>query len=88
MTALVDYITIATTGNSTEFGDLTDARRSASACASSIRGLWGGGGNPSLVDIIDFVTIATQGNAADFGNLNAAARESSSACSDCHGGLG
>ena len=87
MTAVIDYLTIAHTGNSTSFGDLTTARRSASACASSIRALWGAGGSPSLVDTIDFVTIMTEGDAVDFGNLDAN-RESGSACSNAHGGLG
>ena len=36
----IDYITIATTGNAADFGDLTAARRrAASASSGTVRGL-------------------------------------------------
>ena len=35
---LSEYITIATFGNGTDFGDLTDDRRSAGAFDNSVRG--------------------------------------------------
>lgn len=62
---VIDYITIATTGNALDFGDLTVARSGCSGLSSSTRGLTcGGGGN-----VIDYVTIASLGNAIDFGDL-------------------
>jgi hypothetical protein len=69
----IDYINIASTGNAIDFGNLSEARRRVSSCASSTRGVWGGGYSPDK-DTIDFVTIASTGNATDFGNLSVARR--------------
>ena len=68
----IDYITIATTGNATDFGDLTIARYSLGACSSSTRGVFGGGNTGSTSNVIDYVTIASAGNATDFGDLTVA----------------
>jgi hypothetical protein len=70
---IIDYITISSTGNATDFGDLTVARRRVSACASSTRGIWGGGYNPDR-NVLDYITISSTGNAADFGDLTVARR--------------
>jgi hypothetical protein len=85
----MDYITIATTGNATYFGDLTVARLYNSACSSTIRGVFGGGFNSSFAqtNVIDYITIATTGNATDFGDLTVA-RNHLAALSNAHGGLG
>ena len=65
----IDFITISTAGNATDFGDLTVARQWVfGAASSSVRGVWAGGSSP-LTDTIDFVTISITGNATDFGNL-------------------
>ena len=69
----IDYINIASTGDAIDFGNLTVARRRVSACASSTRGVWGGGYSPDK-DTIDFVTIASTGDATDFGNLSVTRR--------------
>ena len=37
------------------------------------RGLFAGGGTPSLVDTIDFINVDTNGDASDFGDISAAA---------------
>ena len=83
---VIQFITIATTGNATNFGDLTLARSYVSGCSSHIRGVFGGGNTPSNVNNIDFVTIATTGNASDFGDL-IEGRESLRATSNSHGGI-
>ena len=63
---VIEYISISTTGNSTDFGDLTVARNSGVGAASSTRGLFiGDGGN----NTVDYVTISTTGNAIDFGDM-------------------
>jgi hypothetical protein len=80
----IEYITIASTGNATDFGDLTVARNSGSACSNSTRGVFGGGTPTS--NVIDYITIATTGNATDFGDLTVA-RYALAACSNAHGGL-
>ncbi len=65
-TNTIDYITIATTGNSVDFGDCTTARaETAGGNGSRTRGLFAGGGD----NTIDYVTIASTGNATNFGDL-------------------
>ena len=81
---IIDYITIATTGGSTDFGDLTSTYRLLAACSSSTRGVFGGGYSGS--NVIQFVTIATTGNATDFGDLTIG-RQQLASCSNAHGGL-
>jgi len=65
----IDYITIATTGNATNFGDRSSTSAYGNAaCSSATRGCFGGG---DLINIIDYVTISSIGNAIDFGDLTA-----------------
>ena len=71
-TDVIDYITIASTGDATDFGNLTVARRAAASANSSTRGVFGGGHTPTVVNTIDYITIASTGNATDFGDLTAA----------------
>ena len=73
----ISYITIASTGNATDFGNLSSARQAISSCANKTYGLFGGGST----DTIDYVTIATTANAADFGNLSSS-KGGMGACSD------
>jgi hypothetical protein len=65
---VIDYITISSTGNSTDFGDLTSARsvRGALSNRTNERGCWCGG---ATVNLIDYITMSSTGNAADFGDL-------------------
>ena len=65
----IEYFTIASAGNSIDFGNL-DAQhfRNSAACSSSTRGLFFGGGHPSHYDTIEYVEINTLGNALDFGD--------------------
>ena len=66
----MDYITIATTGNALDFGDLGAVKRQSGGMASSTRGLsTGGGPSPALTKRIDYVTMSSQGGASDFGDL-------------------
>ena len=71
----IDYVTIATLGNATDFGDLTQARAGYSSGASSTRGVFGGGKMAPLAfsgiqNTIDYIEIPSTGNALDFGDLN------------------
>jgi hypothetical protein len=70
---MIDYITISTTGNAQDFGDVTVPRSYVSGCSSSTRGIIAGGyaASPGLAwnNTIEYVTIATIGNAQDFGDL-------------------
>ena len=87
-TDAIDFLTIATTGNTTDFGNLTDGRRRGSGLSNSIRGVFTGGYDPSAKNTIDYITIASTGNAQDFGDYSGASigRLGTSA-SDSHGGL-
>ena len=82
----IDFITISSTGNASDFGDLTQARYGLAACSSSTRGVFGGGYAPGGVNTIDFITISSTGNATDFGDLTQA-RYDLVALSNGHGGL-
>jgi hypothetical protein len=66
----IQYITISTTGNSQDFGDLTQQVFSSASFASDTRGFRAGGGvAPTNVNNIDYFTISSTGNAFDFGDL-------------------
>lgn len=82
---VIQYVTIATTGNATDFGDLTSARRNLGGTSSTIRALFAGG-TETPVNVIDYITIATTGNAVDFGDL-ITATYSPTGASSAHGGL-
>ena len=69
----IEYITISTLGNATDFGNLTGARKWGGAAASRTRGCWAGGA-PSN-NTIDYVTISSTGDAIDFGDRTQAATE-------------
>ena len=78
-TNVIEYITIASTGNATDFGDLSAIKTDCGGCSTSTKALFGGGtSNPgsspygSLTNSIDTVTIASTGNATDFGDLSVA----------------
>ena len=62
----IEFITISTTGNSQNFGDLTQIRWGLASFASRSRGIfYTGHATPAAVNTIDFVTIASTGNATD-----------------------
>ena len=83
---VIEFITIATLGNASDFGDLSVARSDFDGTSSSTRAIFGGGKTPSLSDVVDYVTILTTGNASDFGNLTSA-RKGAASSSNGHGGL-
>ena len=64
----VDFITISTAGNATDFGDQNGAGTYGSTTSDKTRGIIAGG-HPAHNDVIDFFTIASTGDATDFGNL-------------------
>ena len=84
---VIDYVTLASTGDAQDFGDLTDARKSCKAISNNTRGVNAGGLDPGYSNILDYITIASTGNAADFGDLTVARARISGIGSDSHGGL-
>ena len=61
--------TIATTGNSQDFGDLTHLETNGSGCSNSTRGVQMGGSNGTNDSVIDYFNLASAGNAVNFGDL-------------------
>tara|TARA_A100000164_G_scaffold236092_1_gene209682 strand:+ start:848 stop:2593 length:1746 start_codon:yes stop_codon:yes gene_type:complete len=87
----IQFITIATTGNATDFGDNTFIVRSIAACNNSLRAVYGGGNlapASATTNALSYVTIATTGNGQDFGDLIGARNlDNCVGSSDSHGGL-
>lgn len=81
---VIEYVTISTTGNATDFGDLTAARIYCAGAWNSTRSCVGGGGN-ATTNIIDYTTISTTGNAIDFGDLTASRANMCGTASDDRG---
>ena len=69
----IEFVTIATTGNGTDFGDMTVATRGPSGASSNTRGLMAG--SASTGNSIEYITMATTGNAKRFGDLFTARAE-------------
>ena len=65
---VIGYVTIATTGNAIDFGDLTQTMRGVQGLSSNTRGIFAGSSLP-VANVISFITIASTGNATDFGDL-------------------
>jgi hypothetical protein len=85
----IEYITFATTGNGTTFGDLTQARYEGASVSSGTRGCFIGGASINTAqNIIDYITIATTGNATDFGDTSVATRFNAGVSSETRGVYG
>ena len=65
----IEYATISTTGNTTDFGNLSAGRIYARSTANSTRGLIMGADTSPFGNVIEFVTVPSLGNTADFGDL-------------------
>ena len=64
---VIDYITMASTGDAADFGDLSGNKNTfPGVCSSFTRGLIGDASS------IDHITYASTGNAADFGDMSSA----------------
>ena len=64
----IEFVTIATTGDANDFGDLTIPKYAMGSFSSPTRGLFCGadpGTSPNTTDDVDFIEIATLGNAQD-----------------------
>ena len=72
----IDFITIATAGDATEYGDLASTTRGGlMSGGNATRGIVAGGGSPTYLatqTLIDFVTIDSLGNTSSFGDLSTA----------------
>ena len=70
----IQYLTIATLGDTLDFGDMTNNSGSGvqgmGATSSPTRGITFGGGTPTTINEINSITIGTLGNSVDFGDLS------------------
>ena len=88
----ISFNTIATTGNSVDFGDVSTNTGNGSACPDGTRCVMrlgsGDGGNTNTTNIIEFVQFATTGNGTDFGDGTLQTYSTSGgSMSTGHGGL-
>jgi len=65
----IDYITVASSSNASDFGDLTIGRINMGATSGGSRGIVGGGEYSSALSSIDYFNMSSAGNASDFGDL-------------------
>ena len=69
----ISFVTIATTGDAQDFGDLLNDVYGTGGVSNNTRGVFGGGGNApnaAAINVIQFITMASTGDATDFGDLN------------------
>ena len=71
-TNTIDFITMASEGNATDFGDCLSALLNGAPAQNKTRGVMMGGSTPTYQNTIQFITIQSAGNATDFGDLLAA----------------
>mgnify|MGYP003131882292 CR=1 FL=1 len=83
-TDTIEYVTIASEGNASDFGNLLTARVIVSGCASPTRAVFSGG--QTSINVIDYVTIMSTGNSTDFGDL-VVGRNGTASCSSSTRGI-
>ena len=83
----IHYVTISSTGDTSDFGNLNDNKYNAGGCSSNTRGIAGGGQSQDSAVQVDYVTIASTGNAADFGDLSSSKYQRASASQNSGRGL-
>ena len=68
-TNAIQFVTISSTGNSQDFGDLVGMKYGMAGFSDSTRGISAGGGlDPGSTANIDYITISSKGNGQDFGD--------------------
>lgn len=68
---IIEYVTVSTPSNATDFGNLYQASRQfcATCNSSNDRGVFGGGYiGSSTTDVLQYITVSSTGDASDFGN--------------------
>jgi hypothetical protein len=83
----IQFVSISSEGNASDFGDLTSTRSTQASTSSTTRAVSGGGydGSFSRVNVIDYITTATLGNAIDFGDLTQARNDLSAGGNNTRG---
>ena len=73
----IQHITIASTGNSVDAGNMFHSTSGGGSVSDGIRGVFMGGyapSQPALTNVMSYITIATTGDGLDFGDLSSAQR--------------
>ncbi len=86
----IEYVTISSTGNGADFGNLSAGGRSYAYAAASNgtdeRGVFAGGemggGVLDAVNVIEYLTISSTGNTSDFGDLSVILKTSAGTSND------
>ena len=83
----IDYFTVASEGDTIDFGNLSVSKGELDWCSNSTRGITAGGELVPFANTntIDFIQIATIGNSLDFGDLSTARRDGAMTSSPIHG---
>ena len=71
-TNVIQFLTIATTGNTQDFGDCITITKNPAQAGNATRTIAAGNSYPAINNTIQYITIPTTGNAADFGDLSSA----------------
>ena len=87
-TNIIEYITISTPGNGSDFGDLTVAKHGIATCSDATYGIAAGGSPSATTNVIEYVTVASPGNATDLGDLTAVTFWSSGVSDTTYGVIG
>ena len=88
--AEMGYITMASTGNAQDFGDLLHSHNYDAAINGSVRGIIAGSGtvdNSTLGNVCHYVTMSTTGNSQTFGDLTVQRLDSASGASSATRGV-
>ncbi len=81
--APIDYVTIATTGNAADFGDMFTGKYGVGAVSNNVRAV--AGGTYYQNNHIQYITTTSTGNAADFGDLTVGRGYPTGVCSQTRG---
>jgi len=83
----IQYLTIASVGNTVDFGDSTVSRSKQAGFSNNTRAIWAGGelSGSNRTNVIEYVTIASTGNATDFGDILASLHSTSGTSSPTRG---
>ena len=82
----IDVFTITSTGNASDWGNLTSGQDFSSGCGNTTRGInFVGRTNGSTTNSIDYFSTASSGNASDFGDDTVTANDFGSLSNDTRG---
>ena len=82
---MIDYVTIATTGNAVDFGaETASSQQARGACSNNTRGVIAAG---SVTNVVEYITIATLGTIETFGEYGIDRYRDIGGCSSSTRGL-